>query len=81
MGLGSLLNKVKRLERADRQRAQASTSAPEDPWRPAVLLPLLASDAALWREWLALCESPGLDAAARLAARVNTLLARPPAAG
>ncbi|MBX3406272.1 MAG: hypothetical protein KF869_05860 [Phycisphaeraceae bacterium] len=80
MGLGSLLNKVKRLENAAQQRAQASTNAPQDPCRPGVLLPLLASDDSLWREWLALCESPGLDAAARLAARVNALLARQPAA-
>ncbi|MBX3404596.1 MAG: hypothetical protein KF699_14385 [Phycisphaeraceae bacterium] len=80
MGLASMLNKVKRLEHAAQQRAQASTSEPQDPWRPGVLLPLLASDAALWREWLALCESPGLDAAARLAAKANALPARQPAA-
>lgn len=76
MGMASLLNKVKRLERS----ARPARSVAHDPWPVAAVLPLLAADEATWRDWLALCAAACLDAAGRLAARVNAAMATEPAA-
>jgi hypothetical protein len=76
MAISSLLNKVKRLERSVRP----GVAAANDPWPVATLLPLLVADDATWRDWLALCAAPCLDAAGRLAARVNAAITAEPAA-